>query len=108
MSSAGAILLAGDAILFATHSVETITILGTPYSGFVMESSAGTDLQMGGFAAQDFHRIAIPRASIGIIPEEGDAVTFRSQTLYVMRVTRDDAEAPIVLEFGPLTSGKQS
>ena len=73
-----------------------------------MESTAGTDLEMGGFMARDFHRVAIPRASITSIPSEGDAVTFRAQTLYISRVTQDDAEAPVVLEFGPLTSNKQS
>jgi hypothetical protein len=108
MSAAGDMLLAGDALLLSTHSTETITIAGTPYTGFVMESSLGTYLEYGGFAAQDFHRIAIPRANITTIPSEGATVTFRAQTLYIIRVTRDDAEAPIVLEIGPETSGKRS
>jgi hypothetical protein len=108
MSAAGDILTAGDAVLVANHSTETVTIAGTPYQAFVMESAAGTDLEYGGFHAQDFHRMAITRAQIAVIPVEGDPVVFRGQTLYISRVTRDDAEAPIVIEVGPVTSKKMS
>ena len=108
MSSAGDILLAGDAVLLATHSTESVTILGTPYSCFVMDSSNADDLVSGGFSPQDMHRAAIPRAIISLIPSEGDVVTFRSQQLRILSVRRDDAEAPIVLELGSETSSKRS
>ena len=108
MSIAGDLLTDGVALLVATHSMETVTIAGTGYSAFVMESIPATDFDFGGFNSQDFHRVAIPRSLISTIPSEGDAITFRSTVYRIMRVERDDAESPILLEFGPTTSKAQS
>ena len=88
----------------ATHSMETVTISGTDYSAFVKQSTIGDDLMMGGFSKEDFHQVAIPRANITVIPSEGDPVTFRSQTFVIAKLTRDDAEALIVLDLAPPTS----
>ena len=104
MSLAGNILDAGMALLVATHSMETVTIAGTGYSAFVMESVPGTDFDLGGNTAQDLHRIAIPRSSISVIPSEGTAATFRSVAYVISRIERDDAESSIVLVLEPATS----
>lgn len=109
MSLAGDILTAGEALLYATHSTEAVTIAGTTYNGFVMESTPGSDLDLGGFTDQSLRRIAIPRVQVSSIPAEGAAVTFRSVSgLTVFRVQDDDAEAPIVVEFGSPTSKRAS
>ena len=108
MSIAGDILIAGEAVLVATHSMESVTIAGTVYSCFVMESTIGDDFGMGGYTKEDFHRVAIPRNLIAVIPAEGDAAILRGVTMSVIRIQRDDAEAPIVLDIGPTSSKRQS
>ena len=103
MSIAGDILNRGMEILVATHSMETVTVAGTNYSCFVMESTVGNDYELGGFTSQDMHRLAIPRSLITTIPTEGNAVTFRSTSYRVQSVQRDDAESAIVITVAPTT-----
>ena len=103
MSIAGTILNRGMEILVATHSMETVTIAGTPYACFVMESTVGNDYELGGFTNQDMHRLAIPRSLITTIPTEGNLAAFRSTNYRVQSVQRDDAESSIVITIAPVT-----
>lgn len=109
MSAAGEILLAGEAILVATHSMENVFFNSVTYAAFVITSAQGTDLTLGGFTGESLHQLAIPRASIAdaAIPTEGTAATFRTAGYIIDRVERDDAEAQIVITLVPDSSQRR-
>lgn len=73
-----------------------------------MDSREGTDLSLGGFSNEDFHRLALERSAVGTMPREGETATFRAKIYSVIRVERDDAAASVTIDIAARTSPQQS
>lgn len=101
-------LLADQQVVFSDFPTEHITIGATAYEALVMDSREGTDLGLGGFSNEDFHRLALERSSVGAMPREGELASFRGRVYKCIRVERNDQAASVVVDIASPTSSQQS
>lgn len=101
-------LLSDQARVFADFPKEQVIVGPQSYDCLVMESREGSDLQLGGFANEDYHRLAIKRQDVGVLPVEGNMAVFRTRQYSVIRVERDDSAASVIIDIASRASSQQS
>ncbi len=101
-------LLSDQGKVFTDFPTEKITIGPTEYDCLAMESREGSDIGLGGFSNEDYHRIALERSLVPAMPQEGQSATFRQKVYSVIRVERDDSGASVIIDIASRPSGQQS
>lgn len=96
---------------FSDLPTESVLLGPTTYQCYVLDSTEGTDMQLGGLSTEDLHRVAIARHSFPLpnaLPVEGQRVTFRGTDYGCVKVDRGDGGMPVILDLAATTSKNQS